>query len=134
VVLRVSLALERSFIGMHCSHMAAKKPVQLFEHPIPAIDLEIIANARLEFLKKAGVAPFDTKGYRIKPFRCYARGYLLQDGIILMFDPERFDVRTSALTVRQSEPPFEVWILQDDRVVNYFELGGEGESEDDDKD
>lgn len=113
--------------------MASKKPIELFDHPIPAIDLEIIANARLEFLKKEGVAPFDTKGYRIKRFRCYARGYLLQDGIILMFDPERFDVRNSTLTVKDSEPPFEVWILVDDRVVNYFELGGAGEENDDDE-
>lgn len=109
---------------MQCSFMAAKKPLQQFDHPIPAIDMEIIANARLEFLKKAGVAPFDTKGFRIKPFRCYTRGYVVQDGIILMFDPERFDVRTSALTVRDCEPPFEVWILRDNRVVEYFELGG----------
>jgi hypothetical protein len=42
-----------------------------------------------------------------------------------MFDPEFFDVRNSVLTVRDCKPPFEVWILHDDKVIEYFELGGQ---------
>jgi len=87
--------------------------------------MRIIANGRLRFLQSVGWAPKSQRGYAIKPFRCYTRGYVLQDGIILMFDPELFDVRSSALTVRNCEPPLEVWILNDDKVVEYFELGGD---------
>ena len=102
------------------------KPIPDLEHPIPYHDLRIIANERHRALKATGVAPPSEKGFEIKPFHCYTRGYVLQDGIILMFDPELFDVRNSVLTVRDCTPPFEVWILHDDKVIEYFELGGNG--------
>jgi hypothetical protein len=105
--------------------MKKKKSFAEFQHPIPLYDMRIIANHRLCVLQSIGVAPLSDTGIKVEPFRCYTRGYVLQDGIVLMFDPDLFDVRNSVLTVRNCEPPFEVWILSDDKVVDYFELGGE---------
>ena len=106
--------------------MRKVKPIPDLEHPIPHHDMRIIANERLRILQSAGTAPAGQTGFEVEPFRCYTRGYVLQDGIILMFDPELFDVRHSVLTVRDCKPPFEVWILHDDKVIEYFELGGNG--------
>jgi hypothetical protein len=105
--------------------MRKKKPILKLEHPSPSIDMRIIANERLRILQAIGGVPPGQQCFKIEPFRCYARGYVLQDGIILMFDPQLFDVRSSVLTVKDCEPPFEVWILHDDKVADYFELGGE---------
>ena len=103
--------------------MPHETPIPELEHQDIGLDAIIIANARLRALQAAGQA-LGHQGRRVQPFRCYRRGYLIQGRIILMFDPSLIDIHSSTLNLLDaSDAPVEVWILEDDRVAGYFELG-----------
>ena len=96
--------------------------METLEHPDIQIDMHIIANGRLAALKAHGDAPLGEPGFTIRPFRCAWRGYLVHDGVILMFGPGRFNVDFCLPAIVHPSPPYEVWILEDDKVIDYYEL------------
>lgn len=88
-------------------------------------DMIIIGNHRLGVLLSFGLAPDRSEGGKpIPPFNCAPRGYLLsENGIVLLFDPEVFDIESSLGAIHDIDSPkLEVWILEDDEVVRFFEL------------
>lgn len=96
--------------------------METLQYPDIQMDMHIIANRRLALLKEHRLAPVDDPGFTIQPFKCAWRGYLLKGGLILMYDPGAFNVEYCLPAINHPDPPYEVWVLEDDQVVLCYEV------------
>ena len=86
-------------------------------------DCLIIANARLRALIDAGLVSSGEQGRPVEPFLCRPRGYLMSEmDWVMTFDPDSIIRDELWRVVSHGITPFEVWILENDGVVEFAEI------------
>ncbi|HMW69491.1 MAG TPA: hypothetical protein PKD44_08680 [Nitrosomonas sp.] len=88
-------------------------------------DLQIIAYYRLSMLINTGLIEFSEPATHIASFTCRSRVYFIDgDGVlaVLPFDAhDEIDYFIDAFLPHCKNPPIQVWVLKDDRVIMQFE-------------
>jgi hypothetical protein len=91
------------------------------KYPDIRVDRILIAAYLAETIEGFTNGLFRTK--RVKKFTCPSRAYLLHDNqIIGYFDPSVFDFKKLAESTHELKSPFDCYILDDDEVIEHFEL------------
>ena len=89
------------------------------------LDMQIIANGRLRFIKEAGLVAKDKKEFPIPRFCCPERGYVFSDmNLVMMFMSDLMDIRACIASIQRAKPPIEVWILDNDKITTFRDLSG----------
>ena len=97
--------------------------MRILQHPDVGMDMQIINNARLRYLQKAGLVSRKQKTLSIPRFRCPERLYLCCDmKLVMMCMSDTLDIEQAIEAVRKPIPPVELWILQDDKVTMFRDL------------
>jgi len=99
--------------------------MKTLDYPNIETDRLIMARFRLSAIEALGVVePGAVDAPAIFPFRCPPRGYVVQnaDEIILVFDPNAVDPRKCVPAFHDSQPPYEVFVLEDAEVIRFFEI------------
>lgn len=93
-------------------------------NPDLEIDRLIIADFRMAAIKESGlIDPSSAETIGITPFNCPSRGYVIDqnNAVIVMFDPFFIDPADLIPTIHNAEPPYEIFIPEDDQITAYCE-------------
>ena len=92
-------------------------------YPRLDLDLTIISNWRIALAASLSGQATSGLAVTVHPFRYRLRGYVFQDGrMVAFFYPDAVDLDELWRPFHSANPPIEVFLLENDRIVKYREI------------
>jgi len=99
--------------------------MKTLDYPDIETDRLIIANFKMNVIRASGlVDPGLARTVGLLPFTCPPRGYIVgrDNAILMIFDPAVVDAGKAVASIHDVDPPFEVYLLEDNEITDYFEI------------